>query len=931
MRCSGCGLENPSGTITCSGCGAPLGLDASPESFRLITCLSADISGFSLLAQQTDVEELHFLSRRYLDTLKQVIAAHGGAVGATTGDGLFAVFGWPSSHGDDAVRAVRAALEFQSRLRTELPPLAEQVRIGIASGRCVVGALATDVTGEAVILAKRLETAAEPGQVLVSEETSRQSRTAFQFADGAPLTLKGIARPVTARAVVGALAAPAAPSRPLVGRAAELTALREALAGFVNGRGGFACIGGAPGIGKTRLLWQVRQDAAALGLRACIARHTETPAPAPYAAFRQLLRDLCGAAPDAPAEATQAALVAFLQRLGPDLSAWTDLLADLLSPAPETIAPSESVSRQRALHEAIRRVFLAAAAAERAVFFIEDLHWADRATVDALGMLAEVCRHTPLLFITTYRSEFDGRARAWNPTLRLALEPLPDADSAELLTDLEGAVLPSGRLADDARARLIEVAGGNPFFLDELLRHSVESGQLSQESGAWRWTADAPADIPQTVQATIEARLDLLPESGRRVLATAAVAGRAFPVRLLERLLGERTDLANELAQLQRLDFVREVAYLPEVVMVFKHAVTREVAYGALLRFQRQRLHREVAEATEALWPDQLTERAEALAHHYREAREPLKAAEYLNTAGVRAAGLFDDEAAHTRLRDALELLETMETQDSHAVLSMRARLDNNTAVLLLRRGEMAEAVPRLLTTISALETLGDFDNLADALVNVATPLVQLGRLDEAELAAQRARGLGDERDLPIPIAASADILGMVARRRGRFAQARTLLTEAAERFHALGETEAEISSCCELALAVLALGDSSAALEHAARALADAENLAQPSILQQPLLACAEIALASGRGRDAERILDRLEPTLAVSPNRLFAAQASRLRGRWHAARGAREAARSAYEDALARFAALQAQFDLAATRREFDELPTPSAGIRQ
>ena len=616
--CTHCGAAVPSGARFCPACAAPVEHATEPsEERKIATVLFADLVGSTALAGSEDPERTRATLDRFYDAMASEIEQAGGTVEKFVGDAVMAAFGAPVALEDHAERALHTALAMQLRLH-ELFGERLALRIGVNTGEVVVGRAregSSFVTGDAVNVGARLEQAAGPGEVLVGERTAAAVRGAFELDDPVIVEAKGKAGGVSARRLVRALSL----MRPrgvgglhsaFVGRDRDLGGLRSAFEQVVSSREPqLVVIAGDPGVGKTRIVrelwsWLAEQQSQPLQRTGrCLSYGNATA----YWPLAELLREHFGILDADPPEVA-AGRLGERRDLGLTLGLETD----------EQLHPL--VARER-LHDAWA-AFLGELVDERpAVVLIEDVHWAEDDLLDLLdGLVSQV--DGPLLVLATARPELLDRRPAWSGAGRsrscVMLEALPPSDAGKLLTLLLGSDPPAS-----VREAVVERSEGNPFFVEELLSTLIDRGVLTRQNGGWS-CSELPEGfaIPDTVQAVLAARIDLLPEAEKAALQAGAVIGRVFwtgPV--YELLEGTNPDFGL----LEERDFVRRrlgSAIAGEREYAIKHALTREVAYASLPKARRAQLH-----AAFAGWLERITgggeEQADMLAHHYAEAVWP--------------------------------------------------------------------------------------------------------------------------------------------------------------------------------------------------------------------------------------------------------------------------------------------------------------------
>lgn len=583
------------------------------EERRLVTVLFADVTGSTALGEQLDVEDIGALMSSYFTVAKRVIEPYGGTVQKFIGDAVMAVFGLPQSHGDDAERALEAALALRRAVAEDpaLSPL--RPHLGINTGEVMATAGATPgewlVTGDPVNTAARLEQVARPEQVLVGEAT-RRAAPDFAYGKALDLELKGKAHPVLAWPLLGRL-----PHRTLVtpffGREGELDQLRVlARRAFVERQPQLLTLTAPAGTGKSRLLQEflVRLTEEHPGLRSARALCPPYGQTLTYWPMRSILLGLRELDDRTSLEQLHARLV---QSLGGDDHAERDASLIVMTVAPE----EQSEWRDRNLIFAAWRNLIERAAQETAVVLIfEDLQWGAESLLDLVDYLIHPRVGVSLLLMAVARPELLDRRPGWGGGRRnhtqLSLAPLGDGHIASLVTHLLG-LEPSEAI----RSLIVGRAEGNPFFAGELVRTLRDRGSLDlvdQED-----VTQALAALPETVHATLLARLDLLSQEERAILQAGAVSGRSFDPEILNTLL---PDVSNVHATLDRLVDKDLIVPTTGDRYSFRHILIREVAYQTLPRTRRADDHVQVARHLETTAGDSADRLAGLIALHYLEA-----------------------------------------------------------------------------------------------------------------------------------------------------------------------------------------------------------------------------------------------------------------------------------------------------------------------
>jgi tetratricopeptide (TPR) repeat protein len=527
-----------------------------------------------------------------------------------------------------------------------------------------------------------MQSAAAPGTILVSADTHRLTRHAFDFQPRGPLEVKGKAAPIEAWQVVGLKAAPASARglaglrAPLVGRAAESERLHARLAGLAPGQpGAWVALMGEAGLGKSRLAAELRQshDPAALmwleGRCVSFGRYTS------HLPWRQIIRQSLGAPADAPAEVVRARLEYTACECcalpGGDLPFLEAVLAVASEESLKTVLGYTGDELVHRMTEAVRGYLCAQARVRPLVIVLEDLHWADEASLALLENICGLVPEHPLLLLGVMRPDKDAPAWALAQRVRQTLAPayveeIPiEPLSPEHSRDLLGLLLHIEDLPARVRSLILEKAEGNPFFVEEVIRSLLDSGHIVREDGYWRATREIETvSIPNTLAGLLSARIDALPDDAKRLAQMSAVIGRSFAFRVIESVCAaappaERLPaIEPPLDLLTRQEIVRVAAHDPELEYAFKHVLTQEAAYNSLLLRRRREFHARAGEVLQTLYPDRVDELAPTLAYHFWEAGDWPRAAAHALRAGQAAQRVYALREAMRQYDRAIEALE---------------------------------------------------------------------------------------------------------------------------------------------------------------------------------------------------------------------------------------------------------------------------------
>ncbi|MCB0001487.1 MAG: AAA family ATPase [Anaerolineae bacterium] len=597
--CPNCGHVNQPGSKFCNNCGFKLdaagapAADVSPASpldrylppelrakleaarstragadeRRIVTILFCDVKGSTAAASQLDPEEWAEIINGAFEHMIAPIYRYEGTVARLMGDGILAFFGAPIAHEDDPQRAALAGLEIVQGIadycvlvqrRWGLPL---EVRVGINTGLVLVGEVGSDMRteytalGDAINIAARMEQTAQPGTVQVAEDTWRLVAPLFEWQDLGTLDIKGKAeplhtyRPLRQRARPGRVRGLESHGigSPVVGRAREMAALRQALHALQDGRGGVISLIGEAGLGKSRMLAEVRESIAGERLRWREARSLSYSTAMPHFLSIEALRALIDAPPDADGETTGRALRAALGSAGSDHYPTLAHLLGVPLDEDETMMVRflDGPALLARYVEACRALLVTLTEEMPVALVFDDLHWADPSSVELWLQVLLVAVEAPVLFLFASRPERE--AAGWRlldharelpglGALELHLSPLTEADSLQLVTNL----LEIDALPEGTRTRILAKAEGNPFFVEEVIRMLIDEELIVRRDGNWTVAREIESlDIPDTLNGVLAARIDRLSDEARHVLQIAAVIGRQFYTRVLENVLTE--------------------------------------------------------------------------------------------------------------------------------------------------------------------------------------------------------------------------------------------------------------------------------------------------------------------------------------------------------------------------------------------------------
>jgi class 3 adenylate cyclase/tetratricopeptide (TPR) repeat protein len=743
---------------------------------RVITMLFCDVTGSTAMAEDLDPEDWAEIMDEAFNYMVAPIYHYEGTLARMMGDGFLAFFGAPIAHEDDPRRAVLAGLDIIHELR----PFREQiereyaldfnVRVGINTGPVVVGDIGSDLhleytaMGDAINLASRMEETAEPGTVQLAESTHRLVAPLFDFESLGRIAVKGKGEPVAAYRALGQKRSPGrirgieGLESPLVGRSHEFEALRDDLKSLEGGRGRIVFIVGEAGLGKSRLISELKSEWRELvtdeskWLQSQAVPYERTR---PYSLFERPVRDALGIELDDPPALKR-------ERIAAGLDTFPEERRELLFQALAALLVRDDVvegpqikgeALKRALHELMLYECESNVSGGPFVYVFDDLHWADPASSELITSILTLAERYPVMFLAAMRPHREtpgwqvraGAAETYPEQYReINLEPLTESDSEAMIANL----LTISELPGRLRKIILEKAEGNPFFVEEVVRSLIEMGAVVRDEAGARWRAGGPVDdiaIPDNLQALLISRMDRLEKEAKRTLQLASVIGRTFYERILGYINDKVSDLSQQLDNLQQAELILLAAQAPELAYRFRHELTRDAAYGTILRRERRAYHRRVGQAIEELLPERMGELVLELANHFGEAGEKEKALKYFQMAAEASARVWANAEAAEQYGQAIK--------NGRSVAA-----NERLAQLYLARGRVLEHDGRYDEAIAGYEELEAHGREREERKLVLAAIVALARVQAtpnvhydpaeaqelADRALELARELGD-------------------------------------------------------------------------------------------------------------------------------------------------------------------------------------------
>src|SRR5215472_9313831 len=714
---------------------------------RRAAIVSSNLSGYTAIIEQLDPAESERIAGQIKGAVTEVVARYGGTLDRFTGQDVIALFGIPVASEDDSLRAVRAGLALNERVKELSESMAGRIdresklQTGISSGPLVAQGDARGelkVTGDAIQIASRLAVYADTDEVLIDAEMHRVIAPYFRTTSRGEYRLRPDTVPVAVYRIEGESgvqtrleAAARLGLTRYIGREKELAAMESAVEGVLAGQGHLITVAGEAGIGKSRLLFEIRRKLDAARITVLSGRCEPDRRSISYMPFIEALRNALGLPERGSVAELRQKAMSGIKAIDPNLEDYLPIYLHILSipsdqhPLPSGLAGGEL---RLAILDAFCAILTLASRHDPAAILLEDWHWADEGSKEALKRLAGMVSDYRLMLVVTGRPEssFDwGYVTNYTP---IRLGSLDAAASADMMKFLFGA----GRLQDNLAARICERTGGNPFFIEEVCRTLVEEGRVKVKDGTASLDG-SPGDlqVAQSVQAVIRTRLDRLDLESQKVLSHASVIGPEFSRPVLERTLKSTAVLQGSMESLQAFGLIQQTRVLPESAYRFKHALTQEVAYESLLLHQRRALHQSVGQAIELLYGDRLEEQLELLVHHFSHAGDWAKAVGYARQSAEKARSL-------SRFYEALSMIELAERW----VVNLPESPENKTTLIeiLLQEERMCETLEMrerqqslIDRIVSYIDLSADKALLAQAYIRQGELCTLLGQFDEAE------------------------------------------------------------------------------------------------------------------------------------------------------------------------------------------------------
>jgi predicted ATPase/class 3 adenylate cyclase len=852
--CDECGQDLSKAVVSSESLESSQQGDLPPDTFgatvlpegerRQATVVFSDLSGYTAMNEQLDPEEVEGIMSRIKAEAVRIVESYGGSVNQFVGDEILALFGIPTAHEDDPLRAVKAALELHEMVRHISPEVEGRIgkplrmHTGINTG-LIVTHLRDDrdglfgITGKTVNTGARLRSQAGSDEILVGPETQKLIAPYFETVALEKIRMKGKAEPTIPFRVIRESkihsrfeASEQKGFTTYTGRDQELTALYACLGKVLQKEGQFVTVVGEAGVGKSRLLYEFRHRLDQENVTVLQGRCHAYGSDIPYLPFIDALRwGLRLKEEDSPAELLEKA-VTNIKAIDPSLEQFIPLYLHLLSIPSDYSLPAHLQGKElrKAMEQALVVMITLNTQHGPMILILEDWHWSDDASQAALKHLIGVTAPYALMVVVTYRPSYPANWGYLSHHTPVMLKPL-DASNTE---NIVKSVTRAARLPQGLGKLIYDRTGGNPFFIEEVCYSLIEAGVVvvKDEEASLAQSLDK-LSLPDTVQAVIRTRLDRLDRNAKEALRLASVIGRVFSQRILERISSAKAALSESLEAMKALEVIQQIRVLPEAEYSFRHVLTQTVVYESLLLQRRKEIHGAIGAAIEELYCQRLEEQAPILAYHYIRSDQQRKAIEYALLAGDQAAGLYANTEATTYYEQAFAISQTLPVSSRVQRWQIDAAL--KLAAVGITRQDIERDRRNLEQAHSLAKALSDERRLAQVLYWLGRIPYILGdpqtAIDYAKQSLELAERLGDDA-LAAP---AVNLLARAYSQLSEFAQSAPLIERSVEQMRRLGNKTEEASAAAYAGWVLGQLGNFESAFRYVDRGLQLARDIQNP------------------------------------------------------------------------------------------------------
>ena len=727
---------------------------------KQLTVMFCDLVQYTSLSEKLDPEETYQLMDAIYELLIHEVHAFQGTVNEMTGDGILALFGAPIALEDAPQRAVQSAISIQKELARKAVErkMNLKMRIGIHTGTAVVGTLGNDLrvefkaVGDTVNLAARIQQLAEPGSILITENTHRLVEGLFRCEAVGKVEVRGKSEPVFAFRVLGSgisrsrfeARAEKGLTR-FVGRERESEILWDCFERSKEGKGQALSIVAEAGMGKSRLLYEFRKSLASEGVTFLEGQCVSYGQNSPYLPFIDILKENFRIEIEDGPKEIQDKVKRGLEQIEapPDQTLPYILELFALENGFEALKTIDPESKRRKTFEALRDLTLRGSQVRPLVMAFEDLHWIDNTSEESFIDLVEHIAGARVFLIFTFRSNYLPPWGGKSYYSQINLNRLSNRESLHMITSL----LDTDEIEEDVAGLILEKVEGVPFFIEEFTRSLLESGSILRADGRCRLKTDlAPVTIPATLHDLLMARVDRLPEGAKEILQVGSVIEREFGWTLIKEVTGiSDMELLSRISHLKEAELIFERGIFPQVNYIFQHGITQELLYHSLLTAKQREYHLAIGKAMEILYSDRLEEHSSILALHFTRGGDPEKGYRYHHLAGDRAAASYANREATDHYREAWRLIN--EEGKAHKVRERRLDTAVKLAIVMEPLGEFEPTLDLLEEVLNGSTDMEDIKGHAKVHYWMGNTFGNLGRYDDARSHLKRSLELSQKSE----------------------------------------------------------------------------------------------------------------------------------------------------------------------------------------
>jgi predicted ATPase/class 3 adenylate cyclase len=811
---------------------------------RQATVVFSDLSGYTAMNEKLDPEEVEAITSRIKKEAVRIVECYGGSVNQFVGDEILALFGIPTAHEDDPLRAVKASLALHEMVRHTSPKVEGRIgkplrmHTGISSG-LVVTQLRDDrdglfsITGKTVNTGARLRSQAGSDEILVGPETQKLIAPYFETVALEEIRMKGKAEPTIPFRVMRESkihsrfeAAEQKGFTTYTGRDQELATLDACLEKVLQKEGQFVTVVGEAGVGKSRLLYEFRHRLDQENVTVLQGRCHAYGSDIPYLPLIDAIRwGLHLKEKDSPSELLGKA-VTNIKAIDPSLEQLIPFYLHLLSIQSDYSLPAHLQGKElrKAMEQALVAIITLNTQHGPMILILEDWHWSDDASQAALKHLIGVTAPYALMVVVTYRPTYPASWGYLSHHIPVMVTPLDAPNTEKIIKSITGAVhLPKG-----LGELIYERTGGNPFFIEEVCYSLIEAGVVVVKNEEVTLTQSLDKlGLPDTVQAVIRTRLDRLDRNAKEALRLASVIGRVFSQRILERISPTMCALPESLEALKALELIQQIQILPEAEYTFRHVLTQKVVYESLLLQRRKEIHGAIGLAIEELYSQRLEEQAPILSYHYVRSDQQNKAVEYALLAGDQAAGLYANTEAKTYYEQAFAISQTIPASPKVQLWQIDAAL--KLAAVGITRQDIERDRRNLEQAHSLAKALNDERRLAQVLYWLGRIHYVLWTPKIAMEYAQQSLEVADRMANDALAAPPINLIGRVYFQQSEFTQASRFLERSIEQMRKIGNKVEESTAAAFTGYLLAHLGEFDRALSHVNHGIQLASDIQNP------------------------------------------------------------------------------------------------------